>query len=204
MRDAFLRAFALGHVFQDDDRAAVGHHPARHRDGAVAVKRGIKLVELVLAQPVHQFGDDLLDALGAVIAGADAVADELRDPHADTHRHLLQVQQFQEPLVPDLQAVLRIEHAQTVRHVVERDVEAVGLLLEAGGERRFLARHGQRLDDDVADAERYVGHRVDEQQPHEAKRFVYPVGVDQQRNHHWQHDESELTECEKRPAGIAP
>ena len=64
----------------------------------------------------------------------------------------LQMEQLQEALVPDLQAVLLIEHAQAVRHVVERDVEAVGLLLEAGGERRFLARHRQRLNDDVADA----------------------------------------------------
>ena len=86
-----------------------------------------------------------------MVAGADAVPHQLGNAHADAHRHVLQMQQLEETLVPDLQAVVLIEHAQAVRHVVERDVEAVGLLLEAGGERGFLARHGQRLDDDVAD-----------------------------------------------------
>ena len=52
MGDALLRALALGDVLQDDDRAAVRHHAARHRDGAVAVGRGVELVELVLAQAV--------------------------------------------------------------------------------------------------------------------------------------------------------
>ena len=177
MCDALLRALALGHVLEDDDGAAVGHHPARHRDGPVAVGRGLELVEFVLPQAADQFVDDLLDALALVIAGADAVADQLRDPHADADRRILQVQQFEETLVPDLQAVLLVEHAQAVRHVVERDVEAVGLLLEAGGERRLLARHGQRLDDDVADPERDVHHAVDEQQHHEAERLVHPVGI---------------------------
>ncbi len=110
----------------------------------------MELIEFVLLKTADQIADDLLRTLGFVISGADAVADKLRNPHADAHRCVLDMQQFQEPLVPDLQAILRVEHAQAVRHVVERDVEAVRLLLKAGRQRGFLARHGQRLDDDVA------------------------------------------------------
>ena len=203
MRDALLRALAFGHVFKDDDGAAVGLHSARHCDGAVAVRRGLKLVELILPKAAGQLANDLLHALGFVIAGADAVPDQLRHPHADVDRRTLQMKQFDEPLVPDLQAVLLVEHAQAVRHVVEGDVEAVCLLLKARRQRGFLARHGQRLDDDVANRERDVDHRVNEQQPHEAENFVYPGGVNQQRNHHRQHDESELTDGDDRASGIA-
>src|SRR5450756_257412 len=78
MRDALLRALAFGHVFKDDDGAAVGLHSARHGDGAVAVRRGLKLVELVLPKAAGQLANDLLHALGFVIAGADAVPDQLR------------------------------------------------------------------------------------------------------------------------------
>ncbi len=112
------------------------------------------------------------------------------------------MQQIEETPVPDLQAILLIEHAKAVRHVVERDVEAVGLLLEAGCERRFLARHGQRLNDDFADAERDVHHAVHEQQTDEAEDFVYPVGVEEKRNHHRQHDGGELAERDERTAGV--
>ena len=203
MRDALLRALALGHVFEDDDGSAARHHPARHGDGPIAVGRGMKLVEPVLPQTADQIGDDLFRALGLVIAGADAVADELRDAHADAHRRLLQMQQFQEPLVPDLQAVLRVEHAQAVRHVVEGDVEAVGLLLEAGRQRRLLARHGQRLDDDVADRERDVHHAVDEHQHHDAHRPVRPIWIGHQRERQRQRAERQLADGDERPPSIA-
>ena len=98
------------------------------------------------------------------------------DAHADADGGVLEVQQLEETLVPDLQAVLLVEHAQAVRHVVERDVEAVGLLLEARRERGFLARHRQRLDDDVADAEGDVDHPVNEHQHHEAECLCIQSG----------------------------
>ena len=47
MRDALLRALALGDVLENDDRAAVGHHAPRQRDAALAVGRGLHLVEAV-------------------------------------------------------------------------------------------------------------------------------------------------------------
>ena len=94
------------------------------------------------------------------------------------------MKQFQEPVVPDLKTILLVEHAQAMRHVVERDIEAVCLFLEARCERGFFARHRQGLNDDVANAERDVDHAVDEHQNNDAQGPVYPVGVDEQRNGH--------------------
>jgi hypothetical protein len=128
--------------------------------------------------------EDFLHALGPVISGADAVADQLRHPHADADGHVLKVEQLEESVIPNLQAILFVEHAQAVRHVVERDVEAIGLLFEAGRERRLFARHRQRLNDDVADAERDVDHSINEHQDDEAESPVDPVRVDKQRDRH--------------------
>ena len=149
MGDALLRAPAFGHVFQDDDGSAIVHQTARQSDGTVVVNRNLKLVELVVAQAARQLPQYLLHVVGFVISGADAVAHQIPHRHADAHRRMLQMQEFQETLVPHLQAMLFVEHAQTVRHVVERDVEALGLFLEAGGQRRFFTSHGQRLDEDI-------------------------------------------------------
>ena len=57
MRDSLLRAFALGHVLENDDRAAAGHHPARHRDGAITVRRCLNLVEAVVLETVDQVAE---------------------------------------------------------------------------------------------------------------------------------------------------
>ena len=113
------------------------------------------------------------------------------------------MQQFEETVVPDLKAGQRIEHAQAVRHIVKRNVKAVGLLLEARGERGFLARHGQRLDDDVADAKRDVHHAVDENQRRPSQDLVHPVGIPQQRHRHRQGAKRELPTA-IRPPGVTP
>src|SRR6202166_5390132 len=113
------------------------------------------------------------------------------------------MEQLQEALVPDLQAVLLVEHAQAMRHIVQSNIETVRLLLEAGGQRRLLTRHCQRLEDDIAGAERYVRHPIDEQQHREAHRIVYPVGIEEQRDGQWQGSESQLTDGDEGPPGVA-
>src|SRR6185437_4856405 len=177
VRDALLRALALGYVFKDDDGAAAGHRPARYGNSPIAVGRRLNLIERVMLKAAQQFVEDQFYVHALVIAGADAMADQLGNPHADTDRHLLEMEQFQEAVIPDLQAVLLVEHAQAMRHVVESDVKTFRLFLEAGGQRRFLACHGQRLNDDVSDAERNVDHPVEEHQHHEADDPVQPVGI---------------------------
>ena len=149
-----------------------------------------------------QIVEDLLHAFGAVISGADAVTDQLRGRHADADGHALEMEQFQESVIPHLQTVLFVEHAQPVRHVVERDVEAVCLLLEARGEGRFLARHRQGLNDDVANAKRDVHHSVYEHQHHETHRPVHPIGIEKQRESHWQRAKRELPDGDERSAGV--
>ena len=203
MRDAFLRALAFSDVLENDDRTATRHHAARYCERSVAVRRSLELVERFFAQAGEQIVEDALDALGLVVAGPDAVPDQLRDPHADAYRRLFQMQQFQETFVPDLHAILRIQHAKAVRHVVERDVEAVGLLLEARGECGFLAGHGQRLNNDVPGAERDVGDAVHEQQHDDAEGLMNPVWIDQQCGDHRHRAEGQLTERDQRPAGVA-
>jgi hypothetical protein len=202
--DALLRALAFGHVLENHDRPAAGHHPARHGDGAIAVRRGLNLVETVFPKPLGEVVEDLLHASRLVVAGTDAVPDQLRRRHVDADRRVIEMQHFEEPVVPHLQAVLFVKHAEAVRHVVERDIEAIGLLLEAGGERRFLARHRERLDDDIANAQRDVDHPVNEHQHDETQRLVGPIGISQQRDRHWQRAKCKLADGDEGPAGIAP
>src|SRR6185437_11580650 len=77
MRDALLRAFAFGYVFEDDHGTAASHHPARYRDGPIAVGRSLNLVEGVALKAAQQVVEDRLYTPGFVIAGANAVTDQL-------------------------------------------------------------------------------------------------------------------------------
>ena len=200
--DSLLRAFALGHVLENNHRTTTGHHPARNRDRAITVRRCLNLIEAVVLETLDQVVNDLPDASRLVISGPDAVADQLGRRHADTNGSILEVEQFQEPVVPDLKAVLLVEHAQAVRHVVERDVEAVRLLRETCRKRRLFARHRQRLDDDVADAEGDVDHPVNEHQHHKTQRLMHPIRIGEECKGHRQGAECELADGDEGPSRV--
>ena len=170
--DALLGALTLGDILEDHHRAAVGHHAPRQRNGLFTVGRdSCNCSSPAACRPPHQLIEHLLRLLALVIAGPDAMTQQLRQFHADPHRRFLEMQQIEETPVPNLQAILLIEHAKAVRHVVERDVETVGLLLEAGRERRLFAGHGEGLNDDFTDAEGDVHHAVHEQQHRRSRGF---------------------------------
>ncbi len=98
MRYPLLRTFALGDVFEDHHRAAALNGPARGGDDVLAVERGVEVLEGRLAQASRQLGGDLPWRFALMIAGEDDVADQLREPHAEAHRRILQVQQFDKSL----------------------------------------------------------------------------------------------------------
>src|SRR5262245_48798974 len=108
--NALLRALAFGHVLENHDRSPAGHHPARHGDGAVAVRRSLNLVEAVFPKALREVVKDLLHASRFVIAGTDAVADQLRGRHVDADRNVFEVQHFEESVVPHLRTVLFVKH----------------------------------------------------------------------------------------------
>ncbi len=76
--DALLGAFALGDILKDHHRAAVGHHAPRQRNGLFAVGRNLQLLFACRLQAMHQLTEHLLRLLALVVAGADAVAQQLR------------------------------------------------------------------------------------------------------------------------------
>ena len=203
-RDGMLGLLAGRDVFEDHHRAAGRHRALRQRDGAPVGERRLGLARAPLQQLPRQGRDDAPRRGAGMLAVQDAEADQVLHAGAGPDTRLGQARDLEKALVPHRQAVVAVEHAQAVRHVGERRIEALGLLLVAVGELGLLLGRHQRLDDDLADRQGDVDHRVDEEKEDQAEADIDPAAMDDERQGERQHREGELADGDIGAAGIAP
>ncbi len=125
---ARVEPLALGHVLVRADQAAVGHGTAQHRYEPAVVEMddfGDLLVEA---------GDALVDDLLGGGVGVDAVGDPRREDLGERRArlHLFRRQAVHRRIAPvgEHHALLGVEQAQALRHVVDGGIEARVLGLE--------------------------------------------------------------------------
>ena len=102
-----------------------------------------------------------------------------------------------EPLVRDHDAPLGVEHAQAVRHVVERGVEALG-------KQRHVARRDHRVEQREAQPLGDEFHRQEEGHEQAGEDPVIDVAVQQQRGGHRHPGAENLHDDGARVAEVAP
>ena len=106
-------------------------------------------------------------------------------------------------VVPHQQRAGAVEHAEPVRHVVERGVKKVRLVLVGGGEFDVLALGLERPDNGVAHRNGDVGHAEHEDEEHAADGLVEEGRVQDEAEAHRGRGEVELGQRRLRASGIA-
>ncbi len=124
MIDLGLCGLALGDVFTKQHHAAVFHRLYGEFERAAVMQIEHECMHLEAGKPVVELADQ---PLGAVVRNKAAVD---ADRHQSLGREPFQfdfgreAEVLVQPLVRHHNAAVRVEHAQAVRHVVERGVEA--------------------------------------------------------------------------------
>ncbi|MHC2593767.1 hypothetical protein ACVIG9_007823 [Bradyrhizobium ottawaense] len=176
MADAGFRIGAFGDVFQQQHRAAAGHRLERPGQGAAA--RGIRIGGDDLADPrMLDLGQDVVAALRRDRPGGNAGRRDIGGSGAALDEVLGQGHQLAEAVVHHCKAAVGAEHAQPVRHVVERGVELAR-------QRGFAEARGQRLDEDRMQAEVDVLEPDEEEHQQDGKTDVVEAAVQQQGERH--------------------
>jgi hypothetical protein len=119
----------LGDVLVGADPAAVGHRADRHFDGAPVGQRLLVNDRPPLCQQRKPARHQLVHRLG-VDTAPHAVGENLPQGHARPDQVAVGVENLDVLLVADDQALVRVEHAQALRHVVEGGVEQQVLLAQ--------------------------------------------------------------------------
>ena len=130
MRDARFRALTLGDVLMRRDPAAAGRRLVLQRDHAAVVEMRDHVDIFAMRELPPQAREIGVD-IGREIAGLLAQPQDFRERAAGLHDIGRQIVHLQVTLVADHEPFLRVEHAQALRHVVERGVDAGIGLLEA-------------------------------------------------------------------------
>ncbi len=116
----------LRDVLERRHEAAVGHRAMRDRKrGAVAERRD--------GGASQRLGDELaLRRFGGVRVPVDGLrhAHDLAHVHADGELAFRDFEHFRDALIEDDEPLLRVEHAQALRHVLQRRVEPLVLRRE--------------------------------------------------------------------------
>ena len=121
--DARFGAAPLGNVLIGRDPAAVGHRLMRHREGA-AVRQTAEIgAGALLADQDLLLGADHAECEIGVGGALEQVADRRPGLHHVGRKR----EQVLEAAVADDQALRRIDHAEALRHVVQRRVEPLVL-----------------------------------------------------------------------------
>ena len=171
----FLLALAqFGDVFVGSDPAAACDRLVDHVNGAAIGQIDGDIAEVALAILRHQLGNVRI-RIAVERTSSFAVRNQLAQADADLRRLRRQAVHFHVPLVAQQKARVIVEHAQTLCHVVERDVEFHFLFANglAVGKRRDGRECNQR-DDECDDCvvtifgegvgNAYRGHRHDERE----------------------------------------
>ena len=171
--DPRLGVAPLGDVLEQHHGAAAFHRLERPRHEAAA--RGIGIGrDHVAGAGILDLGHDHPAARRRNRAGRDAGVDDVGDGGAALHEILGQVHHLAEAVVHHRQRSVGAEHAQPVRHVVERGVEL------AGQRRLALARH-QGLHEYPVQVRRQLDQRDQEHRGDECHGDVIGRAAQRQR-----------------------
>ena len=134
MTDLGFGVTPLGNIFQQHDRAAVGHRLEGPGQRPISGEVGIGGNDAPRLR-VLDFSEDYLAARRRDRSGADTGGDDVGSARAALHETVGQLHHFAETIVHHRKPAVGAEHAQTMRHVVQRGIELIS-------QRRLaLARH---------------------------------------------------------------
>ena len=174
MRDARLGVAPLGDVLEQHDGAAAGHRLECPRQRASARHVGIGR-DHVAGASVLDLGQDHLAAGGGDRTGDDAGFDDVGGAGAALDEIVGQLHHFAEAVIHHRKPSVGAEHAQSMRHVVERGVELAG-------QRSFAEARGQRLDEDGMQAEVDALQAEEEQHQQHGKADVVETAMQSERH----------------------
>ncbi len=144
-----LQLLLFGHVLMRRDPTAARHRLVDDVDDAAVACLDQPVEGLSLRDAVHDVADVLIDVAGE-IAGLLAMHDELAQRAAGPHDLRLEIVHREVRTVAHHDAAVRVEHAQALRHVVERRHQMAAGLAEPDGV------NGERRDEDTCRRERHV------------------------------------------------
>jgi len=193
--DAGLRIAPLGDVLEQYHGAAAGHRLERPRH--VAAARRIRIGrDHVAGLGVVDLGQDHLAARRRNRTGYDAGIDDVGRAGAALHEIVGQVHHLAEAVVHHRKAAVGAEHAQAMRHVVERGVELPG-------ERGFAEARGQRLDENRVQAEVDAFQAEEEQHQQDGEADIVEAAMQDERHRHRAAGKKDMELHQLRPAVIA-
>ncbi|MGY4474072.1 hypothetical protein ACVILL_001486 [Bradyrhizobium sp. USDA 3364] len=115
---------------------------------------------------------------------------------AALHEVVRQLHHLDEAVVHHRKASVGAEHAQAVRHVVERGIELMG-------QRRLAEARGQRLDEDRMQAEVDALQAEEEQHEQDRQADVVEVAMQRQRDRHRSAGDQHVELEQPRPTVVA-
>ena len=134
-----LGLFAVGDVVEDaDDAAVVGSRLANLDDAPVRPRVVVTAGPPFLVLPLARFGQDI-GVARPVIAARGAEEHELAQGHADFHVAVVQVVEFLEAVIEDLDVEIAVDDHHAARHVVQGQAQLRRRL------RQFPGALGDRL-----------------------------------------------------------
>ena len=175
MMDLGLGILALGHVLDQHDRAAILHRLEGERERAAVLGVDRELAVELAGEAAFEIGEQTLHGGGVERVGNDAGLQQL--PQRGPARHRRDVQHLLDALVRHHQPPVRIEHAQAMRHVVERGVEPAG-------EQGHVARRDHGIEQGAAQAIRDRLQADEERHQHAAEHREIEVAHQEQAGRH--------------------
>ncbi len=172
MRDPGFRIAPLGDVLEQNDGAAVGHRLERPRQCAATRHVGIGRDD-ALCLRVLDLGKDHVGIRFRDRPGIDASRKDAGGARTQMLQIGRQVHHLAEAMVHDRQVPVAGEHAEAVRHVVQRGIET-------RGERCFPHARSQSVDEDLVEAEIDVLQSDEEQRKQQPEPAIVSVAVQDQ------------------------
>ena len=117
-----FQSMLRGDIFVDRDPAATRQRLVAHRDRAAVRQRPPHAEREAGPQPGTAFTPELVELVGRYIAALGAVLEHRQIRHARPDDVGREVEHFEIAMVEHRDAEIGIEHAQAVRHAVERDL----------------------------------------------------------------------------------
>ena len=146
---------------------------------------------------VFSISDRIILPLAAEIeSGGDAGRDDVGRAGAALDEIVGQIHHFAEAVIHHREPAVGAEHAQPVRHVVQRGIELAG-------QRRFAEARRQRLDEDGMQAEVDALEADEEQHQQRGEADVVEVAMQRQRQRHRAASQQDVILDQLGPAVIA-
>ena len=195
MADLGFGIAPLGDVFEQHDRAAAGHRLEGPGQRAVSGEVGIGGDD-VPGLRILDFGQDHPAAHGRDRSGTNAGRDDVGGGRAALHEIVRQIHHIAETMIHHREPSVGAEHAEPVRHVVERRIEL-------SGQRRFSEARRQRLDENGMQAEVDALQADEEQHQQHGQPDVVEAAMQRQRQRHRPAGQQDVILDQLRAAVIA-